>query len=101
MKQISQFTFLVFTLMASAAVAQPISNDTKVNEPNSRPAIGGFGDLNLNMAHANFSQLPGIPDCNASYQSGTGFGPAFGVFYELPLQNNFSLLLRAGFDLYG
>jgi len=68
---------------------------------NPRPAIGDFGDLNLNVARANFSQLPGVPDCNAQYYSGTGFGPALGIFYELPIQNKFSLLLRGVYDLYG
>jgi outer membrane protein OmpA-like peptidoglycan-associated protein len=101
MKQ-GQFHILLFLMLLAARLsAQPVSSSEELAVPSIRPAIGGFADLNLNMAHANFSQLPGIPDCNALYQSGTGIGPAFGIFYEMPLQHNFSLLLRGGFDLYG
>jgi len=87
------YYFLLFALVAVKVGAQTSENQ--------RPAVGGFGDLNLNMAHANFPQLPGVPDCNSLYRSGTGFGPAFGIFYEVPIQNKFSFLLRGVYDLYG
>ena len=101
MKKIIFHTLFFTALIAVKVVAQPVVSNEQTAAPNSRPAVGGFADINLNMAHANFSQLPGIPDCNALYQSGSGIGPSFGIFYEMPLQNNFSLLLRGGFDLYG
>jgi outer membrane protein OmpA-like peptidoglycan-associated protein len=95
MKRKIVYAFFILTLFLAKLDAQP-SEITSA-----RPAFGGFGDFNLNMAHANFSQLPGVPDCNALYQSGTGIGPAFGLFYEMLLKNNFSILLRGVYDLYG
>ncbi|MDP4220265.1 MAG: OmpA family protein [Bacteroidota bacterium] len=88
-------------LLAATAAAQPAADIMQTGEAKPRPAIGGFGGVNVNMAHANFSQLPGVPDCNALYTSGSGIGPTLGVFYEIPLQNSFSLALRAVYNSYG
>ncbi|MDP4236795.1 MAG: OmpA family protein, partial [Bacteroidota bacterium] len=85
---------------ASQSVAQVAEEKTQGMSSSTRPAIGGFGGVNMNMAHADFSQLPGVPDCNASYKSGFGFGPSFGAFYELPLAGKFSLLLRGAYTSY-
>ena len=101
MKYILLSILLFLALLAARSEAQIVTSDVKLSEPNSRPAFGAFADANLSMAHANFSQLPGVPECNVIYQSGIGIGPAFGIFYELPLQNNFSILLRGVYDRYG
>jgi len=98
MKRLQLFFIIVLSCIVSNAAAQ---QSAEQNLFVARPAIGAFGNIDLNMAHANFSQLPGVPDCNALYQSGTGIGPSIGIFYELPIQEKLSFLLRGAFSLYG
>ncbi|MEP7234368.1 MAG: hypothetical protein ABI778_03640, partial [Ignavibacteriota bacterium] len=95
------YIVLIIFFCRGSVLAQPAATDENIHHATPRPAIGGFADVNFNFAHADFSQLPGIPECNAHYQSGFGIGPSLGIFYELPFDNEFSLLLRGAFSVYG
>lgn len=101
MKRELRYVALFLAILAATSDAQPIVGDDPMRGPNVRPSVGGFGSLNLSMAQANFTQLPNVPDCNAIYRSGSGIGPSFGVFYEMPLANSFSIMLRGVYSIYG
>ena len=66
-----------------------------------RPSYGAYGDVNLNWRNPNFSQLPDIPKLFHGFQSGSGVGAAFGIFYEHPISTHFSWQLRAGYSWDG
>ncbi len=59
--------------------------------------LGIWGDVEANWHHADFTQLPGVPNCCPDFQSGSGTGPAFGLFGQRNLPNNLQLALRAGY----
>jgi outer membrane protein OmpA-like peptidoglycan-associated protein len=58
---------------------------------------GLAGGLSLNLHTADFRALPGVPNCCPDFQNGSGIGPAFAVSAAQPLDEQFSLGLRAGY----
>jgi len=61
-----------------------------------RTRYGIVGGYNSNQHKADFRALPGVPNCCPLFHDGSGNGLAFGLLYELPLQN--SLLFGARID---
>ncbi len=59
-----------------------------------------FGSYLLNNQNANFSQLPGIPNCCPHFSSGDGTGFSIGIGTEMPLPYSlgFGLRLAYGFN---
>ncbi len=76
--------FQMFSISAFSA------NDTT----NSK--YGVYGGINLNFHTAQFTNLPGIPNCCPRFESGSGLGYNFGVLYEHRLGKEFSLGVRLG-----
>ncbi len=66
-----------------------------------RPGYGIYGDFDLNFHSAEFSKLPGIPNCCPRFESGDGTGFSLGVLYQLPLAAQWALDIRAGYYGYG
>jgi outer membrane protein OmpA-like peptidoglycan-associated protein len=72
-----------------------------------RPRIGIFGDASLNMHSAGeFAGAPNCPTCivnpdSTSFTGGSGFGPAFGLLFELPLDPSLFFMVRAGYYSMG
>lgn len=58
---------------------------------------GVYGGINLNFHSAQFTNLPGIPNCCPRFESGFGLGFNFGLLYEHRLSNVLSLGVRSGF----
>jgi len=88
MRQFLPFSLLVlcFSLCGAPAHAQLL------------PAYGVFGDFNLNMYQADFRSIPTVPSCCPLYQDGSGTGFSAGLLYELPLDGQLRLALRAGYS---
>ncbi len=60
---------------------------------------GIYGGINLNLHGADFSKLPGIPNCCPKFTSGTGTGLAVGLMYEMPLRSWLFAHSRLGFSV--
>ncbi|MCL5992282.1 MAG: PorT family protein, partial [Bacteroidetes bacterium] len=61
-----------------------------------RMRYGVFADFNMNLHAANFTRLPGVPNCCPKFREGTGSGPSLGGLFEIPFSDNFLLSIRAG-----
>lgn len=59
--------------------------------------FGFFGSYNLNQYDTWFTELPSVPNCCPLFTSGEGSGLSAGIFYEMPLFDNFSAQFRFGF----
>lgn len=58
-----------------------------------------FGGLSMYQHSPDFLRMPGVPNCCPQFnkkESGSGY--YFGIAYELPLQYNFYIGLRASYD---
>lgn len=67
-----------------------------------RPAYGLFGNLNMNLHSADFTELPPHPCCSPRFESGSGIGYNFGLFFSFPVSESWEIFLRAGYyDLSG
>jgi outer membrane protein OmpA-like peptidoglycan-associated protein len=78
-------SFLILILISFSSMFLFAQSDVQKNK------YGVFGGLNFNMHQANFTQLPGIPNCCPRFETGTGLGFHFGVLYERKLSNKFWL----------
>jgi outer membrane protein OmpA-like peptidoglycan-associated protein len=67
--------------------------------PNTK--IGIFGHYLLSIHSADFSNLPGIPNCCPRFESGSGSGYTFGGLLEVPISNKFFLGARVGLQSIG
>jgi outer membrane protein OmpA-like peptidoglycan-associated protein len=63
-----------------------------------RPRYGVVGGVNMNVHTADFTALPGVPNCCDGFKSGFGFAPSAGVLYEMPLSTQLLLGVRAGYS---
>jgi len=96
LKEKRKIIFFITLFLTSACFAQqPFLDD------HDRPSYGVYGDLNINWHTADFTQLPGVPNCCPGFQSGSALGSAFGVFYEHPISTKFSWQVRAGYSWDG
>lgn len=82
-------TFL-FLILLSNSFTYSLENE----EYNSK--YGGYIGFNLNSHTANFSKLPGIPNCCPRFETGSGTGLNFGVLYEYKIANDFWIGNRLG-----
>ncbi|MBX7155226.1 MAG: OmpA family protein [Bacteriodetes bacterium] len=63
--------------------------------------VGGFAGYNNNNFTADFSKLPGVPNCCPLYETGTGGGFAIGGLAEVPLLKFLRLETRIGYTTLG
>ena len=98
MKLLHRGLLLVFILYGTITCAQ---QPFLYNIDDERPSYGVYGDVNLNWHTANFTQLPDVPNCCPGFQSGSGVGESFGLYYEHPISRHFSWQLRAGYSWDG
>jgi outer membrane protein OmpA-like peptidoglycan-associated protein len=63
--------------------------------------FGIFGHYLLSLHSADFTRLPGIPNCCPRFESGSGSGYTFGALYEVPISNKFFLGARVGLQSIG
>ncbi|MCO5251975.1 MAG: OmpA family protein [Candidatus Kapabacteria bacterium] len=87
-------TLVKFSLIMIAfqllSICATFANDT------TKSKYGVYGGINPNFHSAQFTNLPGIPNCCPRFESGSGLGYNFGVLYEHRLGKEFSLGVRLG-----
>ncbi|MBM2816162.1 MAG: hypothetical protein HW421_2924 [Ignavibacteria bacterium] len=54
-------------------------------------------DYNRNFHLADFSKLPGVPNCCPRFRTGSGNGFTFGGLFEMPLNDDFLLGIRLSY----
>ena len=74
-----------------------LCNSTVFAQDTLRSRYGVFGGLSINAHSADFRALPGVPNCCPKFGSGTGVGPLFGLFYEMPLAIHLLFSLSASY----
>lgn len=75
----------------------PIISQTfkeKIVQPRFGVYLGGGYDVHS----ANFTALPGIPNCCPVFENGSGFGFQFQAVYEHPISDQFFLSSRVGYS---
>lgn len=98
MTTLSRIRRTVFAIGISISVSSIVYGQTAL-QPKSR--IGVFGGIGLNDHSGNFTQLPGVLNCNSTFGSGSGFAPVLGVSYQYPLDNSLMLGLAATYSGLG
>lgn len=62
------------------------------------PKIGVYMNYGLNLYTAEFAKLPGIYSCCKNFESGDGYGISFGALLDYPIDNDWWLNFRLGFN---
>ncbi len=81
MKNIYIFFFIFILTIFSVHSTEP--------EASSKMTFGVFGSLNCNTHSADFQKIPDCPSCSPGYESGSGFGPTFGLTFDGKVADNF------------
>ncbi len=93
MKLKNLFIFVsIFNISLSILMSQSDSTNVK---------YGVYGGLNYNIHTANFTSLPGIPNCCPRFESGDGFGFNYGFLVDFRLSESLFLSNRLGFITHG
>ena len=58
-----------------------------------RQRFGLVGALGLNAHIADFTEIPGIPNCSPGFRSGFGLAPSIALLYERPLASRWMIQL--------
>ncbi len=92
---------LLSTLIFNQSLAQDKSNGIRYADKawGQRPSYGFFVAPSFNSHAANFTgaEWRGIPNCCPRFETGTGLGFNFGLFYAFPLFVDWDLNLRFGY----
>ena len=59
--------------------------------------IGIFGNYNFNSHNADFTSIPGCPNCSPGHEEGHGTGLALGALFEYPFSGFFRAGIRASY----
>lgn len=87
-KNTSKLIILVFLFIFNHTFAQQAINDSS--------KYGGYIGFNFNSHTANFTKLPGIPNCCPRFEEGSGTGFNLGILYEYKIAKDFWIGSRLG-----
>ncbi len=93
-------TMTIFASILLLAAAVNAGAQTRTDS-DARTRIGLFGNYAYGMHTASFSKLPDVSNCCPEFSSTGGTGLFFGALYQSTLSNDFSLVLRAHYGMYG
>lgn len=82
------FLFLIFFVYNSVTYA---------NEDTLRSSYGVFGNFTLNAHIADFSRVPDCPNCSPGFRQGSGTGFTYGILYEHPIDEMYSIAARLSY----
>ena len=82
------FLLLIFLVYSSAAYAV---------EDTLRSSYGVFGNFTLNAHIADFNRVPDCPSCSPGYRQGSGTGFTFGILFEHPIDEMYSIAGRLSY----
>ena len=92
---------LALTALPLSAQEDPRSFEEILALQRLRPRIGLFGNLGLNVHTGDHTGVPESQSCmlldNVSFTSGTGIGFGGGLLFEIPFDETFRVVARAGF----
>ncbi len=77
------------------------SFSTSKSQDTNQTRFGLFGHYLLSIHSADFTKLPGIPNCCPRFESGSGSGYTFGALFEYPVSKSFLLGARFGLQSIG
>jgi len=83
----------LFVLVAGILISFFSSVEAQTNRELTS-CYGGYLDAELNLHSANFQTLPGVQSCCPRFETGSGFGPETGLFYDLISRSHLSLEIR-------
>lgn len=87
---------LLILLFLASIQLTPILAQEYAEEPYSpRDSYGVFVGAGINLHSADFKKFADIPSCCPGYESGSGFGINFGIYYSTPMGDLIDLSLRA------
>lgn len=89
-KHLQILIFILFTTILSS-YSQVDSSKIK---------YGIYGGLNINLHNAEFSNLPGIPNCCPRFESGNGLGFNAGLLYEYLVMERLRIGGRIGIQTF-
>jgi len=90
-------SLLIFSIVSVSAVAQ----QTGASSNAERARLGLFGNAALGLHMANFSSIPGTPNCCPEFSTTTGMGVFLGATYLTPFDESLSLDIRLTYARYG
>ncbi|HRK04509.1 MAG TPA: OmpA family protein [Chlorobiota bacterium] len=90
-------SLLIFSFVSLSAAAQ----QTGASSMAERARLGLFGNVALGLHMANFSSIPGTPNCCPEFSTATGMGVFLGATYLTPLDESLSLDIRLSYASYG
>jgi outer membrane protein OmpA-like peptidoglycan-associated protein len=93
--------FLPAAVLFCAAVTGALAQSPDDHRPDLRQRFGIVGGLSLNLHFADFTQIPGIPNCSPGFRRGIGLAPSIALLYERPIALPWLLQLRAGYVAEG
>lgn len=111
MNKIFRLIVIILVLAASSSYAQKVVNSSWKKAIADSLAIvdakeylpmdyGIFAHYNMNMHAADFTTLPGVPNCCPKFKEGSGGAFSFGLMIAKPFSSALSLQLRAGMYNY-
>ncbi|NOY06125.1 MAG: OmpA family protein [Chlorobi bacterium] len=86
--------FLLFLFLFGTVGAQVLPDP---EQPSATEGV--YGGINLNLHGADFTKLPGIPNCCPKFTKGLGTGLAVGLMYEMPVRSWLFAHFRLGFSV--
>lgn len=86
--------FVFFIIIVDNSFSQVIDYDN--SQMGNNDSYGLFLNYGLNFHTTSFNKLPDVPNCCPGFSSGDGSGISIGGLYDLKLDNNFFISLRAG-----
>jgi outer membrane protein OmpA-like peptidoglycan-associated protein len=87
--------YTIFVLLVIFALISVKSQEIDTTNP--YLYLGIYGGINDNIHKADFSELPGVPNCCPSFETGTGIGYNIGGLLRVPVDLNQSVSIRIGY----
>jgi outer membrane protein OmpA-like peptidoglycan-associated protein len=96
------FTFTLRLFLVSIVCLIVVSSfSTTYSQDTNQTKFGVFAHYLLSLHSADFTRLPGIPNCCPRFESGSGSGFTIGGLFEMPISKKFSFGARVGYQSIG
>ncbi len=88
---------MILTAFFYSAQAQPDFTEFYRSQWQEKPRLGIFGGFDLGVNRASFSGFYNLPSCCPEYVTTLGTGFSLGGLFEMPLNEDFTLNMNAGY----
>jgi outer membrane protein OmpA-like peptidoglycan-associated protein len=97
--------FLPVAVLLCAVVTGALGQSPDDPHPDGSPPpgqrFGIVGGMSLDLHLADFTQIPGIPNCSPGFRRGIGLAPSIALLYERPIALPWRLQARIGYFAEG